>query len=84
MYICINFLSSEVFCSPQLGALHEVLERLQTKRINPWEKKYGQVPSVSVTHTEPGQTEPRQTGSEQTFKSSSDGTEHLDQTPRSP
>ncbi|CAF89749.1 unnamed protein product, partial [Tetraodon nigroviridis] len=33
-------------------ALHEVLERLQTKRINPWEKKYGQVPSVSPpTHT---------------------------------
>ncbi|KAK2880631.1 hypothetical protein Q8A73_023329 [Channa argus] len=30
-----------------LGALHEVLEKLQTKRINPWEKKYGQVPSVS-------------------------------------
>ena len=35
----------------QLGALHEVLEKLQTKRINPWEKKYGQVPSVSHTHT---------------------------------
>lgn len=35
------------FCFSQLGALHEVLERLQTKRINPWEKKYGQVPSVS-------------------------------------
>lgn len=35
----------------QLGALHEVLERLQTKRINPWEKKYGQVPSVSLSHT---------------------------------
>ncbi|MEQ2172681.1 hypothetical protein GOODEAATRI_023562 [Goodea atripinnis] len=31
-----------------LGALHEVLEKLQTKRINPWEKKYGQVPSVSL------------------------------------
>uniref|UniRef100_A0A3Q3SCU0 Cocaine- and amphetamine-regulated transcript 2 n=1 Tax=Mastacembelus armatus TaxID=205130 RepID=A0A3Q3SCU0_9TELE len=25
-----------------LGALHDVLEKLQTKRINPWEKKYGQ------------------------------------------
>uniref|UniRef100_H3BZJ5 Cocaine- and amphetamine-regulated transcript 2 n=1 Tax=Tetraodon nigroviridis TaxID=99883 RepID=H3BZJ5_TETNG len=31
-----------------LGALHEVLERLQTKRINPWEKKYGQVPSCDL------------------------------------
>lgn len=36
--------SSRVF---QLGALHEVLEKLQTRRINPWEKKHGQVPSVS-------------------------------------
>lgn len=26
-----------------------MLEKLQTKRINPWEKKYGQVPSVSLT-----------------------------------
>ncbi|XP_036963292.1 cocaine- and amphetamine-regulated transcript 2 isoform X1 [Acanthopagrus latus] len=32
----------------QLGALHEVLEKLQTKRINPWEKKYGQVPSCDL------------------------------------
>ncbi|XP_042267327.1 niq CART3-like [Thunnus thynnus] len=31
-----------------LGALHEVLEKLQTKRINPWEKKYGQVPSCDL------------------------------------
>ena len=30
----------------QLGALHEVLEKLQTKKINPWEKKFGQVPTV--------------------------------------
>ncbi|XP_013878449.1 cocaine- and amphetamine-regulated transcript 2 [Austrofundulus limnaeus] len=30
------------------GALQEVLERLQTKRINPWEKKYGQVPSCDL------------------------------------
>uniref|UniRef100_A0A8C8I259 Cocaine- and amphetamine-regulated transcript 2 n=1 Tax=Oncorhynchus tshawytscha TaxID=74940 RepID=A0A8C8I259_ONCTS len=29
-----------------LGALHEVLKKLQTKRINPWEKKFGQVPTV--------------------------------------
>uniref|UniRef100_A0A3Q3B3K5 Cocaine- and amphetamine-regulated transcript protein n=1 Tax=Kryptolebias marmoratus TaxID=37003 RepID=A0A3Q3B3K5_KRYMA len=34
-------------CEP-LGALQEVLERLQTKRINPWEKKYGQVPSCDL------------------------------------
>ncbi|CAN9498630.1 unnamed protein product [Ophioblennius macclurei] len=31
-----------------LGALQEVLEKLQTKRINPWEKKYGQVPSCDL------------------------------------
>uniref|UniRef100_A0A3P9IX09 Cocaine- and amphetamine-regulated transcript protein n=3 Tax=Oryzias TaxID=8089 RepID=A0A3P9IX09_ORYLA len=31
-----------------LGALHDVLERLQTTRINPWEKKYGQVPSCDL------------------------------------
>ncbi|XP_026167584.1 cocaine- and amphetamine-regulated transcript 2 [Mastacembelus armatus] len=31
-----------------LGALHDVLEKLQTKRINPWEKKYGQVPSCDL------------------------------------
>ncbi|KAM9377261.1 cocaine- and amphetamine-regulated transcript protein-like [Pholidichthys leucotaenia] len=31
-----------------LGALQEVLERLQTKRISPWEKKYGQVPSCDL------------------------------------
>ncbi|XP_053174924.1 cocaine- and amphetamine-regulated transcript 2 [Scomber japonicus] len=31
-----------------LGDLHEVLEKLQTKRINPWEKKYGQVPSCDL------------------------------------
>lgn len=43
----ITKLVLEFFLSLQLGALHEVLERLQTKRINPWEKKYGQVPSVS-------------------------------------
>lgn len=30
----------------QLGALHEVLEKLQMKRIPPWEKKFGQVPMV--------------------------------------
>ncbi|KAJ0069945.1 hypothetical protein NL108_017516, partial [Boleophthalmus pectinirostris] len=28
-----------------MGDLQEVLEKLQTKRISPWEKKYGQVPS---------------------------------------
>ncbi|CAB1313655.1 unnamed protein product [Coregonus sp. 'balchen'] len=31
-----------------LGALHEVLEKLQTKRINPWEKKFGQVPTCEA------------------------------------
>ncbi|XP_068169827.1 cocaine- and amphetamine-regulated transcript 2 [Antennarius striatus] len=31
-----------------LGALHEVLERLQTKRIDPWERKYGRVPSCDL------------------------------------
>ncbi|KAJ0029035.1 hypothetical protein NQD34_004032 [Periophthalmus magnuspinnatus] len=31
-----------------LGDLQEVLEKLQTKRINPWEKKYGQVPSCDL------------------------------------
>ncbi|XP_029613377.1 cocaine- and amphetamine-regulated transcript 2 [Salmo trutta] len=31
-----------------LGALHEVLKKLQTKRINPWEKKFGQVPTCDV------------------------------------
>uniref|UniRef100_A0A1A8KWD6 Cocaine- and amphetamine-regulated transcript protein n=1 Tax=Nothobranchius kuhntae TaxID=321403 RepID=A0A1A8KWD6_NOTKU len=31
-----------------LGALHEVLERLQTTRTNPWEKKFGQVPSCDL------------------------------------
>ncbi|XP_010882083.1 cocaine- and amphetamine-regulated transcript 2 [Esox lucius] len=31
-----------------LGALHEVLEKLQTKRINPWEKKFGQLPTCDL------------------------------------
>ncbi|KAF5892524.1 cocaine- and amphetamine-regulated transcript protein-like [Clarias magur] len=31
-----------------LGALHEVLEKLQMKRIPPWEKKFGQVPMCDV------------------------------------
>uniref|UniRef100_A0A8C1BB50 Cocaine- and amphetamine-regulated transcript 2 n=1 Tax=Cyprinus carpio carpio TaxID=630221 RepID=A0A8C1BB50_CYPCA len=31
-----------------LGALQEVLEKLQTKRIPPWEKKFGQVPMVYI------------------------------------
>ncbi|XP_018618995.1 cocaine- and amphetamine-regulated transcript protein-like [Scleropages formosus] len=31
-----------------LGALQEVLEKLQTKRIPPWEKKFGQVPTCDV------------------------------------
>lgn len=34
--------------SNQLGALQEVLEKLQTKRIPPWEKKFGQVPMVYI------------------------------------
>uniref|UniRef100_A0A8B9H1X5 Cocaine- and amphetamine-regulated transcript 2 n=2 Tax=Astyanax mexicanus TaxID=7994 RepID=A0A8B9H1X5_ASTMX len=35
-----------------LGALHEVLEKLQTKRIPPWEKKFGQVPMVKKTFSQ--------------------------------
>lgn len=35
-------------CS-QLGALHDVLEKLQSKRISLWEKKFGRVPTVSST-----------------------------------
>ncbi|XP_016330660.1 cocaine- and amphetamine-regulated transcript protein-like [Sinocyclocheilus anshuiensis] len=31
-----------------LGALQEVLEKLQTKRIPPWEKKFGQVPMCDL------------------------------------
>ncbi|KAK5866761.1 hypothetical protein PBY51_011311 [Eleginops maclovinus] len=31
-----------------LGALQEVLEKLQTTKINPWERKYGQVPSCDL------------------------------------
>ncbi|KAL2093575.1 hypothetical protein ACEWY4_010887 [Coilia grayii] len=31
-----------------LGALQDVLEKLQTKRINPWEKKFGKVPMCDV------------------------------------
>ncbi|XP_076877431.1 cocaine- and amphetamine-regulated transcript protein-like [Brachyhypopomus gauderio] len=31
-----------------LGALHEVLEKLQTKRISLWEKKFGRVPMCFV------------------------------------
>ncbi|KAI1889750.1 hypothetical protein AGOR_G00166150 [Albula goreensis] len=31
-----------------LGALQEVLEKLQSKRISPWEKKFGQVPTCDV------------------------------------
>ncbi|CAL9696523.1 unnamed protein product [Knipowitschia caucasica] len=31
-----------------LGDLQEVLEKLQTTRINHWEKKYGQVPSCDL------------------------------------
>lgn len=30
----------------KLGALQEVLEKLQAKRLPMWEKKYGQVPTV--------------------------------------
>uniref|UniRef100_A0AAR2IJX2 Cocaine- and amphetamine-regulated transcript protein n=1 Tax=Pygocentrus nattereri TaxID=42514 RepID=A0AAR2IJX2_PYGNA len=32
-----------------LGALQEVLEKLQSKRISLWEKKFGRVPTVSGT-----------------------------------
>ncbi|KAM9816872.1 cocaine- and amphetamine-regulated transcript protein-like [Neosynchiropus ocellatus] len=31
-----------------LGALQEVLEKLQTKRLPMWEKKFGQVPTCDV------------------------------------
>ncbi|TRY56128.1 hypothetical protein DNTS_015253 [Danionella cerebrum] len=31
-----------------LGALQDVLEKLQTKRIPPWEKKFGQVPMCDL------------------------------------
>ncbi|KAJ8247482.1 hypothetical protein GJAV_G00246930 [Gymnothorax javanicus] len=31
-----------------LGALQEVLEKLQSKRISPWEKKFGQVPMCDM------------------------------------
>ncbi|KAM8893498.1 cocaine- and amphetamine-regulated transcript protein-like [Spinachia spinachia] len=31
-----------------LGALHEVLEKLQAKRLPSWEKKFGQVPTCDV------------------------------------
>ncbi|XP_068601254.1 cocaine- and amphetamine-regulated transcript protein-like [Brachionichthys hirsutus] len=31
-----------------LGALHEVLEKLQAKRLPSWEKKFGQVPMCDV------------------------------------
>ncbi|XP_060924538.1 cocaine- and amphetamine-regulated transcript protein-like [Limanda limanda] len=31
-----------------LGALHEVLEKLQAKRLPLWEKKFGQVPTCDV------------------------------------
>ncbi|XP_055518543.1 cocaine- and amphetamine-regulated transcript protein-like [Leucoraja erinacea] len=31
-----------------LGALHEVLKKLQTKRLPTWEKKYGQGPQCNI------------------------------------
>ncbi|CAL8351456.1 unnamed protein product [Merluccius merluccius] len=31
-----------------LGALHEVLEKLQTRKMPLWEKKFGQVPTCDV------------------------------------
>ncbi|XP_062327184.1 cocaine- and amphetamine-regulated transcript protein-like [Osmerus eperlanus] len=31
-----------------LGALQDVLEKLQTKRLSMWEKKFGQVPTCDV------------------------------------
>ncbi|XP_034723052.1 cocaine- and amphetamine-regulated transcript protein-like [Etheostoma cragini] len=31
-----------------LGALHEVLEKLQAKRLPLWEKKFGQVPTCDI------------------------------------
>ncbi|MGH0173291.1 UNVERIFIED_CONTAM: hypothetical protein FKN15_016930 [Acipenser sinensis] len=31
-----------------LGALQEVLEKLQSKRVPAWEKKFGQVPTVTI------------------------------------
>lgn len=37
----------------QLGALQEVLEKLQTKRLPMWEKKFGQVPTVHLLFCSP-------------------------------
>ncbi|KAF3833034.1 hypothetical protein F7725_026699 [Dissostichus mawsoni] len=34
--------------TPKLGALHEVLEKLQAKRLPSWEKKFGQVPTCDI------------------------------------
>ncbi|CAL8246028.1 unnamed protein product [Lota lota] len=31
-----------------LGALHEVLEKLQTRKMPSWEKKFGQVPTCDI------------------------------------
>ncbi|XP_020497121.1 cocaine- and amphetamine-regulated transcript protein-like [Labrus bergylta] len=31
-----------------LGALQEVLEKLQAKKTSPWEKKFGQVPTCDI------------------------------------
>ncbi|XP_051565014.1 cocaine- and amphetamine-regulated transcript protein-like [Myxocyprinus asiaticus] len=31
-----------------LGALHDVLEKLQSKRISLWEKKFGRVPTCDI------------------------------------
>ncbi|CAB1339111.1 unnamed protein product [Coregonus sp. 'balchen'] len=33
-----------------LGALHDVLKKLQTKRLPFWEKKFGQVPTLGALH----------------------------------
>lgn len=38
---------THIFASWQLGALQEVLEKLQAKRLPLWEKKFGQVPTVT-------------------------------------
>lgn len=49
---CISYISVSKITKPrfsvswQLGALQEVLEKLQAKRLPSWEKKFGQVPTV--------------------------------------
>lgn len=45
-----NLVATGLSVSSQLGALQEVLEKLQAKRLPSWEKKFGQVPTVDGKH----------------------------------